>query len=306
MGITVSYRFSVFTCALLLFAGPSYAQCIAGLPCVVDASADPATGPNADKAGGAEGCDADFMNQIYARAYMEVEREVGIAGQNIRKPDSVLQYSCYDTAAKDGLEAYNPIFSASTAHNGDIDKTARYNDLVKPSVDGYISADFDHNLIGGVSAATYSAESSPCDYISAVQALAQCADFDTAGAQFYDFNTLAETSFEDIRTKPDGNFCGGNGIDQDILDVANNEGFQYVRFDEFDDYFPIVYGDPDVPADQFCRDPVPTGVMIEAPVDSSWAAIGSIVFGARNMQEHKVCVNALCTYDRAADECVMR
>ncbi len=41
-------------------------------------------------------CDGNFMNQIYSRAYMHASREVIMAEQLIHKPDSVLEYTCFD------------------------------------------------------------------------------------------------------------------------------------------------------------------------------------------------------------------
>lgn len=41
-------------------------------------------------------CDGNFMNQIYSKAYMEASRETIMAEQIIHKPDSVLEYTCFD------------------------------------------------------------------------------------------------------------------------------------------------------------------------------------------------------------------
>ncbi len=41
-------------------------------------------------------CDGNFMNQIYSKAYMEASRQDIMAQQLIHKPDSVLEYTCYD------------------------------------------------------------------------------------------------------------------------------------------------------------------------------------------------------------------
>ncbi len=57
-------------------------------------------------------CDGNFMNQIYARAFLESQREVMLSEQIIHKPDSVLEYTCFDQYA--GLAAQNidNLFSA--------------------------------------------------------------------------------------------------------------------------------------------------------------------------------------------------
>lgn len=84
----------------------SRAACTPGVPCVdytvtsePDAARDASL--NALKSSVASpyeetACDANFMNQIYSKAFMEASREVIMAEQLIHKPDSVLEYTCFD------------------------------------------------------------------------------------------------------------------------------------------------------------------------------------------------------------------
>lgn len=110
------------TMALCLFPGTSHAACIAGIPCVTgltpndpDAPTHPNTppAPNAAKSG-SPACDADFMNQIYANAYTEAERNITYSEVLIRKPDSVLEYSCFDQGAAVVANSVAPLFGEST------------------------------------------------------------------------------------------------------------------------------------------------------------------------------------------------
>jgi hypothetical protein len=96
---------------LMSFSMPSFAgsataddDCIPGLPCVTFLTPNlplvPDDGPNADDAPNqakstSGSCDADFMNQIYTKAYFEAERENLVNEMLIRKPDSVLEYTCF-------------------------------------------------------------------------------------------------------------------------------------------------------------------------------------------------------------------
>lgn len=97
-------------------ATPVLAQCINGLPCLpkddttTRAEPDDASPANISKNPSAT-CDADFMNQIYARAYIEAEREVVMASVAIKKPDSVLEYTCFDQLAYQGFRDAKTIFS---------------------------------------------------------------------------------------------------------------------------------------------------------------------------------------------------
>ncbi len=56
-------------------------------------------------------CDGNFMNQIYSRAWLEGSREVIMSEQLIHKPDSVLEYTCFDQfvniAAHNAGEAFS-------------------------------------------------------------------------------------------------------------------------------------------------------------------------------------------------------
>lgn len=116
-------------CTLVMMTALSYskrisaAPCLPGLPCVTpltpNAANVPTDGPNKSGASNAnksesEACDADFMNQIYGRAFLEASRETMMTSIIIRKPDSVLEYTCFDQAAKAAADYGGPRFSEST------------------------------------------------------------------------------------------------------------------------------------------------------------------------------------------------
>ncbi len=278
--------------ACFIGADVSAASCIAGLPCVVELSDDPAAGPNASKNGENEACDADFMNQIYARAFIESEREVSIAAQDVVKPDSVLAYSCFHKNAKAAVSDANPMFSAKSPKA--VSATGTYNSAVKSAVDSYLSNNFSSDFVGGGTGENYSASSSVCDYISTVQFLSQCGNFDTIGPQFYDFDTLAS---QDIRLIPTGGSCPGNAITSDLIDVANNKDGKYARRDVFEEYSEIVNGDS-------CSDPVETGLEYQyGEQDLSWSGVGGLLFGTQKTYQDKICVNPMCYYDPDIDRC---
>jgi hypothetical protein len=110
---------STFVLGILLWASPSFALCLAGLPCTTPATSnDPydgtispnESGPNKEKTD-RDMCDADFMNQIYAKAFLEAERENILNGLVIRKPDSVLEYSCYEQHVNITAHKAGPLFT---------------------------------------------------------------------------------------------------------------------------------------------------------------------------------------------------
>lgn len=84
---------------------PEDEDCILGLPCVTTRTTnspwDDVISQNQDDAPNylkstRDTCDADFMNQIYARAALEAERENVMIESIIAKPDSVLEYTCFE------------------------------------------------------------------------------------------------------------------------------------------------------------------------------------------------------------------
>ena len=100
----------------------SATTCLPGIPCVTNATPNnpvrPNDGPNRSSApnaakSGSAACDADFMNQIYARAFLEASRETIIQSTMIRKPDSVLEYTCFDQQVAESAEKAASIFSES-------------------------------------------------------------------------------------------------------------------------------------------------------------------------------------------------
>lgn len=70
--------------------------CSPGIPCTETYT--PGDGSNAAKSNSSY-CDADLMNQMYARAFLEASRDYVLAGELIQKPDSVLEYTCFDKQA---------------------------------------------------------------------------------------------------------------------------------------------------------------------------------------------------------------
>ncbi|PCI97171.1 MAG: hypothetical protein COB14_09380 [Alphaproteobacteria bacterium] len=86
---------------MVLGSNLGHAACSAGIPCTdydiyTDTNAGTDDTLNGLKDGNNGACDGNFMNQIYSRAFMEASREVIMSEQLIHKPDSVLEYTCFD------------------------------------------------------------------------------------------------------------------------------------------------------------------------------------------------------------------
>ncbi len=72
----------------------------------------PGYGQNPDKAW-TESCDGDYMSTMFGRSYLEAQREILVNQTVIRKSDSVLEYTCFNTYADAVALSAAPIFSES-------------------------------------------------------------------------------------------------------------------------------------------------------------------------------------------------
>ena len=224
------------------FPGNVYAACTPGIPCTdYDINSDTTAGTDAGLNGPKTGldapytgltdpqndgqCDGNFMNQMYAKAYLEASREVIINEQLIHKPDSVLEYTCFDQFIAMTAHFAGPIFSENddfdnrevTLETADETDTTNYtvnfdddhldnalDELLLDSLEDYITNNFmditntgDHTFLGGESAlqntmdftaiggTTYS-----CNHMQAVWDVAKCRDFGEDD-QFFNFETLS-------------------------------------------------------------------------------------------------------------------
>ena len=170
------------------------------------------------------GCDPEFLDVMEARAWMEGQREVEVAARIILKPDSVLEYSCFDNRIDQLGAAANLIFSdrvsgsplfpahGPTASNGvslgadgpnppgavftsaSLDNAL--NQLVTSPTFTFAGTNFGHTFAGGTYAGIPPAAAS-CNAMNAVWSFLKCQDFN----QDF-FRTFQELSVSDPRTVP--------------------------------------------------------------------------------------------------------
>ncbi|MCF8495491.1 MAG: hypothetical protein K9G62_02355 [Alphaproteobacteria bacterium] len=142
------------------FIPRGFAACVPGLPCVVPLTPNSPTtwpispntvGPNAPKSD-TDLCDADFMNQIYARAFLEADRENILNKLLIPKPDSVLEYTCFDKQVAMTAGRAGPLFTETSYwHDYDVPIDGMYWDeyIETVPIDVYIG-DKEEGEDGGV------------------------------------------------------------------------------------------------------------------------------------------------------------
>ncbi len=121
--------------------------------------------PPANAAGGAsktapQTCDPDYWQSMTAKAWMEAEREI-IQNKNlIYKPDSVMEYVCFDSFVQHNAQKVGDIFTHTTYFNNTmiIPRGTGYSleqtlaRTVTDTYKAYITNNFNHKFLGERSA----------------------------------------------------------------------------------------------------------------------------------------------------------
>lgn len=331
----ILFAFGLLSAGVLIISSTSVAgTCLPGLPCVTNFTPnptplDPTDGPNASGAPNANkndigSCDADFMNQIHARAFLEANRELLISELKVTKPDSVLEYTCFDQSVADTYNFAAPLFTKSEAWSSsgsgvystivnpgasDIDINVfmgsnrmedSLNELVMKSLYEFVDKNFAHDFLGGTAvgdnnsiADEVTGVNSTCTFMNDIFFLAKCVNINPA----VDFMKLSEMVTSDPReTLPTDLRCGAiNPITADILAVANNDSGTY----SFKEDTVIYLNFLDATS---CEDPIPTGLQITRQ-RFNIAASGTITPASTQNFEDHVCANPGCFYDWPGGTC---
>jgi len=311
----------------LLHASPAFAQCVPGAPCLLPDYA-PGDGNNDPKAGESAACDGDFMNQIYARAHLEAERENILNRFSIKKPDSVLEYSCFDSFLNHVAENAPPLFSESTewanatvplniAHTaagndfqvmmntfmetGHI--ISRLNQLVSQPLAQFVNTNFNHDTLGGtagddiVMSSSTSPGSYTCGNMSRIWEIAKCQNFPSPEDTFWTFEELIGG---DPRTLIEACSGADNNIDRPKINVALNAApdFDTALVDPLETNFDLVRPASDTAG---CADPILTGLtVISYDVTTGGAVTATNLSGrtrTRNTDPERVCINPGCYFN---------
>lgn len=324
------------------------AACIPGLPCETAPSGaqlqDPHTGPNATKSGDStvstatnpnetRTCDANFMNQIYAKAFLEAERETVITNTLILKPDSVLEYSCFDQRVAAVAEDAGPIFSesdrwstATIPINGGLSVSTAGPSSNVPDVDidvnmgntrldgsverlvlealvEYANGSFSYDFLGNTATGdnnTFSASvagvSGVCDFMFNMYHISKCDDF-ALNAPFMHFEAgfgAMNLASTDPRTIP-ASCPSTHAITSAVIDVAQNQSWNYASFDPVDPLLTLT--NPSDGSTCETADPIPTGVMVTYVQYGVDPAGNPIVTTPEYIYEDKVCPNPACYFE---------
>lgn len=273
---------------------PFLAAMVLCLPALTNAQAN--TGLFAD-----DTCDNDYWESLKSRAWLESQREITQNQNLIAKPDSVLEYSCFDKQlnvlawyAKPG----GPLFSGLRTW-GDPGTNMRLalQRLTGDALIQYERQNFNHDYVGGrmvgskytmspiIENPNYS-----CDEMDKVWKYAKCMDFiDKPHDEFF---TFAEHAADDKRKLPEP--CENSDKWGENIRKATGGGVPWNR-DNLRTYLEFIYPR----ANQVCGDPnrskVPTGLIVY-----------NSTAGISEYKEH-ICIVPGCYYkpqNRDTGQCV--
>ncbi len=181
--------------------------------------AAPNTAGNSESPFADSPCDPDYYDSLKARAFLEAQREITQNQNLIVKPDSVLEYTCFDQYADvlaaqarnmfSESERWGPINGVTPGQSMGLSLDAAVGD----SLNNYITANFNHPFIGKTVGVNYSpgpiqAGSYNCTKMNEVWAQAKCGDFtENANEGFF---TLQDYANSGDKRSHDGQACSAD------------------------------------------------------------------------------------------------
>lgn len=163
-------------------------------------------------------CDALYYETLSARAWLEAQREITQNQNLILKPDSVFEYTCFDTLVWELADHGDEMLSETNLFGTPLSTTSldtTLQNLVTSSLAAYHSANFGYypGLLGGHTAAlaikhtptaSIGGTAYSCDIMEQVWHAAKCINFasNSTTEGFYTLAEYAATSALDKRTLP--------------------------------------------------------------------------------------------------------
>lgn len=153
-------------------------------------------------------CDPNYYDSLEARAWLEAQREITQNQNLIFKPDSVLEYSCFDSHIAQMIESADNLFSQSSTWGSVGGNMGNAMQSVHATAGAYITSNFNHNYLGGrhSSGTTWPANASKggytCPVMETIWLQAKCLDFIHQPGHDGFFTFADYHSREDMRRLP--------------------------------------------------------------------------------------------------------
>lgn len=130
-------------------------------------------------------CDPQYYDSLRSRAWLEAQREITQNQNLIFKPDSVMEYVCFDSIMGVLAQESANMFSTTTRWGSVLpanSMTTALQTLVGSALNTYIAANFSHTFLGGRGTGNYTpgaitAGTYTCSNMATVWRQAKCIDF---------------------------------------------------------------------------------------------------------------------------------
>ncbi len=269
--------------------------------------------PQIVKAQPATACDPEYMDALESKAYLEVQREITQNKNLIFKPDSVLEYTCFnrfvrEVARGDGAGLFSETDQLGDTPVDDDDLGDHLGAVVGASISAYIAGNFEHTFLNERSSLNYDEDdvdngSYNCSMMRQVWAEARCMNFlDEADRDsFFDFAWyesndprvampgIAECTppgaIADMRSEAYAKESNGGNMALFSITGGEERASGIGNGDPYKDDPIITHLDKIMPpgvAGASCGHAVPTGIVVDIPSGSKYCEC--------------VCTNPSCTY----------
>ena len=285
-----------------------------------------------------QACDIDMFITMRAKATLEAQSDVIYNAMAVKKPDSVLAYSCIDHHA--GILAHNagPIFSETSTFDfkpavtvkgsvvliGPVPDAFFANNSLDDAIErttlfaatSYLSQQFPHTFVGDSTTlswdvgGTVGSGAYTCDWMQQVWQEAKCQNFsDTRffapGGPFYSFNELAGNDPRRL-----GAVCNASGILPVDVEIVSTRLLEYLT--SFDRAQQIAVGNTgsmvnmsEVVSTDSCgpMTPIPTGIQVKYLLNAGEAGLEEMINAPNDGFAEHICANPGCYYDFENQEC---
>lgn len=240
-------------------------------------------------------CDPNYYDSLRSRAWLEAQREITQNQNLIFKPDSVLEYTCFDLFASEvAADALN-MFSENTRWGSILPSTqtdSALENLIGVAMRAYLTSNFSHTFLGGRTTIDYSPQGSitggvyNCDRMQQVWMQSKCMNFMSNATQDGFFTFAQYQADPEKRALP--NPCASIAATwQTNIDRATVDAQTPWTEDNVVTYFNNL--DP-----VSCNNPVPAGVTAATPVETGIWVVRSQTTPTR--YNEKVCIAPGCYY----------
>ena len=214
-----------------------------------------------------KGCDVDFYEQLQASSELKATQELEAAQAIILKPDSVLEYTCFQSRVQ----------TAGSALPFQNDLSDMLGTLAGEPFERYLEGNFDHALDGGHSSVR---AGDPCSVMAAVWQSAQCHDFDVR--LFSDFTEMASNDMRLFPQQCSNSAARNQDVRGLVLDAKRPAGAPGGA-EQVAAYQPQL---------KDCGLPIPTGLQAEVLDDQVYRKV-----------KEKICTAPGCYYDFKSETC---